>query len=114
VSYDFHVVIDTGGAYKHTVESNLSHTSNARELFAEALQLRDDEHTLLSIEELDGRVCSEAQPIVQAALARIAADERKYRALAPKDWGSFASAVALLTQLEEWCVAHPLASLRVT
>jgi len=106
VSYDVHLEIDTGGEHPAYVTENQSPTYNLGPMFCEALGA--------PLRSLDGKLASEALPIVSAALVAMAADPAKFKALNPSNgWGDFDGAINFLRWLQSECSAHPKATVRV-
>lgn len=110
MSYDFDMVIDTGGEYPATVEDVGSCTYNVAGMFCLAL---DNEQ---GIRALDGKTGRELIPILERAVSHIRHPDNAaaYREMNPANgWGSHEGAAETLERILAACRKHPKAKLSV-
>ena len=106
MSYDIHLVIDTGGEYAARVTECRSPTYNLGPMFALALG-----HP---IRDLAGQLAKDVTPTLQAAIKSMKAKPAKFKKLNPANgWGSYEGAVSSLEWLLEVCKEHPLATVEI-
>lgn len=107
MSWDFSMDIDVGGKEPATVYDDLNYTCNVSSMYYDAIGGQ-------GVRDLAGKLGSECIPILTAAIARMANDPTKYRAMNPKNgWGNYTGALKLLRALLRWCEEAPLATMRI-
>ncbi len=115
MSYTVYARVSTGaGDYALAFDAG-NYTSNCAAMWAAAISgTFDKPQTRLA--HLDGRLCSEATPILERAMLHMwdPANLAQYEAMNPSNnWGNFATARKYLLAITEGCRKHPLAELRV-
>jgi len=109
MSYDIDIQIDTGTGDLHTIEEVGNYTSNLAGMWWDAFGY--------SFADLDGRSCSEAAPLIAAALVKMRdpANFEKYKAMEPSNgWGDMDSAIDFVQKTHDACLRHPRGQLRIS
>jgi hypothetical protein len=107
MSWDVSLQI-TNGHESADVEDCGNYTYNVSPMYYDALGGT-------GLRGLDGLACAVALPLIQSAVAKMADDPAKYRAMDPPNkWGDYESALIWLRQIGEACERHPSAVVRVT
>lgn len=107
MSWDVSLVVDTGGpepAELSFLDANYTH--NVQPMFALAG---------LDLGGLHGERAGEAAAKLTAAIAAMRQDPERFRAMNPPNgWGDYDGALAFLERIRTACLAHPLATVRVS
>lgn len=107
MSYDLYLQIDTGSTEPATIRDIGNYTANVSGMWAEALGY--------PLADLHGRTAADAITDLRLAVARMAGEPDKFRAMEPPNgWGNYKGARDYLTDLLEGCVAHPKTTIYVS
>lgn len=110
MSYDFGLVapgLKGAGGYPVALDGyDRNCTYNVASMFSEALGC--------SIRDLEGRKCSEIEPILRAGIKAMREDPKTYEAMNPSNgWGNAEGALGVLEELARWCTEVPDAELGI-
>lgn len=108
MSYDIHLVIDTGGPEPVAVgKGDHNYTYNCTPMFRTAMTG--------GLDSLNLKTAGSQVERLQSAIASMEAEPGMYRAMNPSNgWGSYEGALQFLRDLEADARAHPKAEFRVT
>lgn len=105
MSYDVWLEIDTGGP-EPAYLTDWNYTSNCAPMWRAAGA---------DLAQFDGKAASECLPVLDAAIAEMAANPAKYRAMDPANgWGSYDGLLPDLRELADQFRSHPRATVRVS
>lgn len=105
MSYDVCVLVDTGAGEELRGEDR-NYTYNVSGMFRKA--------GIESLNDLEGKKCSDLIPMLSKAADAMKADPEAYRAMNPSNgWGNYEGALEFLCWILEQCQRHPKATLHV-
>lgn len=110
MSYDFSMEAPLGpdGSMVSVGDFDMNYTYNVSPMFRLALGGN-------GVNDLHGCVGSEAIPRLRAAIADMEDRPSVYRAMNPDNgWGDYEGALGVLKRLCDWCVAAPMAHIRIS
>lgn len=109
VSWDTSLVIDTGGEDPVEVANCGNYTYNVCQMYCAAIPHED------GFRSLDGKLSSEAVPILAAAIAYMESHAEEMRKFNPKNgWGSYEGALEYLRTIRDDCQRHPKATVQIS
>ena len=102
MSYDFSIMIDSGGSEPGVLVCGHSQTWNVKAMYFKAI---DEER---GIRFLNGMLCETAKPVLRRAILTMQDNPSGFKKLNPGNGsGSYEGALETLQILLEWCLKHP-------
>lgn len=109
MSWDFSMVMDTGGPELVCVEGGLNYTYNVSPMFYDAIPLKD------GIGGIDGERARDVIEALRSGLSKMQDNPDRYIPMNPENgWGDYEGAMRLLESLIRWAAKHPEARFEVS